>query len=202
MDSILKWVISHSWFNIFLFKIVRYDPSFLDRIKRFEKKSPSWIFVVRITFFQMGLGTSSSMILCSNCNRLYSNCTLVGMPPVKISLRPCCTIFKMNVPDVMFVQAGKLFLKLPHWNLSTLICNSEISILKFTFCNNLFFCTALEIFCVVVCYCCPYYVAPFESFGRLTSFLIDMMKTGELWSLLIIFTAFDFYLNLFHCWLI
>ena len=176
MDSILKWVVSLSWFNYFKFKLVRYDPSFLDRITRFEKESPSRTYVVIITFLRMSLRTSSSIIHSSSCDRFYSNGTLVRMSPVKLSFRPWCTIFKMNISHVMFAQARKLYLKLPPWNLSALIYNSEISMLKFTCFNNSFL---IYMSCVVVCCncCCPYNVAPFGCFGSLTSFLIDMMKT-------------------------
>ena len=201
MDSILKWVVSQSWFNFFKFKIIQYDPSFLDRIKRFEKKSPSWTYVVIITFFRMSLRTSSSITLCSSCDRLYSNGKLVRMSLVKLSFRPCCTRFKMNVSDVMFVQARKLFLKLPPWNLSALMHNFEISMLKFTCFNNPFSCFVVDMSCVVVCCncCCPCNVSPFGSFGSLTSFVIDMTKTV---AFAYYFHCFSFLPYAFHRWLI
>ena len=124
----------------------------------------------------MSFRTFSTTMLCSSCDHLYSNGTLVGMSSVKFSFRPCCTIFKMNVFDLMFVRAGKLCLRLPPRNLSTLMCSSEISMLKFTFSNNPISCFVLDMSCVVVCCncCCPCNVAPFWSFGSLISFLIDM----------------------------
>ena len=138
IDSISEWVVSHCRFNLFKFKIVRCDPSFFGANKKIWK-SPFWTFAVTIIFIRMSLRTFLSIILCSSCHHLYSSGTLVRMSPVKLYFRPCCTIFKVNVSDVVFVQARKLFLKLPPWELSTLMCNSEISMFKFTCFNNPFF---------------------------------------------------------------
>ena len=123
------------------------------------------------------------------CDHLNPNGTLVEISPVKLSFRPSCAKLKMNASDVTFVQAGKLFLKLPPWNLSTLMCNSDISMLKFTFFNNFLSCIELDMSGAVVCCncCCPCNVAPFESYGSLISFLIDLMKT----------VAFAYYFHLF-----
>ena len=201
MDSILKWVVSQSWFNFFKFKLVRYDPSFLDRITRFEKKSPSWTYVVIITFFWMSLRTSSSIIHSSSCDRFYSNCTLVRMSPVKLSFRSWCTIFKMNISDVMFAQARKMFLKLPPWNLSALIYNSEISMLKFTCFNTrflvLWFICLVLLFVVIVVA-----LIMWPPLGVLGAWPVFWLIWWKLWPLLIIFAVFHFCPNVFHCWLI
>ena len=142
------------------------------RIKRYEKKSPSWTYVVVITFLRLSLRTSSSIILCSSCDHLYSNDTLVRMSPVNLGFKPCCLIFKMNESGVMFVQARKLFLKLRPCNLSALMYSSEISMLKFTYFNNPFSCFAVDMSWFIVCcnWCFPYNVAPFWVFRELDQF--------------------------------